>query len=115
MQVAEGLHFLHAQANQIHRGISPEAICVTAAGAWKLAGFGFAVLSDFGSSNPADMSFDYSDSSASLTAQALKVLSCACNLAPTALKCYALRPLHYQLLALYPYLPLGSLYIHTCS
>ena len=73
MQVAEGLHFLHSQANQIHRGISPEAMCVTAGGAWKLAGFGFAVLADFGSNSPADMSFDYSDSSTCLTAQAVKV------------------------------------------
>lgn len=73
MQVAEGLHFLHSQGNQIHRGISPEAICVTAGGAWKLAGFGFAVLADFGSNSPAEMSFDYSESSSSLPAQALKV------------------------------------------
>lgn len=73
LQVAEGMHFLHTQANQIHRGISPEAICVTAGGAWKLSSFGFAVLAEFGSSSPADMSFDYSDSGNCLTAQALKV------------------------------------------
>ena len=72
-QVADGLHFLHTQANQIHRGISPEAICITAAGAWKLAGFGFAMLADFGNTNPAEAAFDYGDSSASLAAQSLKV------------------------------------------
>lgn len=82
IQVADGLHFLHTQANQIHRGISPEAICITAAGAWKLAGFGFAMLADFGNTNPAEAAFDYGDSSASLAAQSLKVhphaaLSCA--------------------------------------
>ena len=76
MQVAEGLHFLHSQANQIHRGISPEAICVTGGGAWKLAGFGFAVLADFSSNSPADVSFDYSDSSSNFIAQALKVHCC---------------------------------------
>lgn len=72
LQVADGLHFLHTQANQIHRGISPEAICITAAGAWKLAGFGFAMLSDFGNTSPAEAAFDYGDSSASLAAQSLK-------------------------------------------
>ena len=72
-QVAEGLHFLHTQANQIHRGISPEAICITGAGAWKLAGFGFAMLAEFGNSNPAEATFDYGDSSTSIAAQALKV------------------------------------------
>ncbi|KAL3160085.1 hypothetical protein ABBQ32_010866 [Trebouxia sp. C0010 RCD-2024] len=72
LQVADGLHFLHTQANQIHRGISPEAICITAAGAWKLAGFGFAMLADFGNTNPAEAAFDYGDSSASLAAQSLK-------------------------------------------
>lgn len=73
LQVADGLHFLHTQANQIHRGISPEAMCITAGGAWKLAGFGFAMLAEFGNSNPAEAAFDYSDSSNSLAAQALKV------------------------------------------
>ncbi|KAA6417121.1 MAG: kinase family, partial [Trebouxia sp. A1-2] len=69
--VADGLHFLHSQANLIHRGISPEAICITAGGAWKLAGFGFAMLAEFGNSNPAEAAFDYSDSSNCL-AQALR-------------------------------------------
>lgn len=71
--MADGLHFLHTQANQIHRGISPEAICITAAGAWKLAGFGFAMLAEFGNTNPAEAAFDYTGSSTSLAAQALKV------------------------------------------
>ena len=71
--MADGLHFLHSQANQIHRGISPEAICITAGGAWKLAGFGFAMLAEFGNSNPAEATFDYSDSSNCL-AQALRVV-----------------------------------------
>ena len=72
LQVADGLHFLHTQANQIHRNISPEAICITGSGAWKLADFGFAMLAEFGNSNPAEAAFDYSDSASSLTAQALK-------------------------------------------
>lgn len=71
--MADGLHFLHSQANQIHRGISPEAICITAGGAWKLAGFGFAMLAEFGDSNPAEAAFDYSDSSNGL-AQSLRVV-----------------------------------------
>lgn len=73
LQVADGLHFLHTQANQIHRSISPETMCITASGAWKLAGFGLAMLAEFGSSNPAEAAFDYSDSSSSVAAQALKV------------------------------------------
>ncbi|KAL0038526.1 hypothetical protein WJX77_009542 [Trebouxia sp. C0004] len=71
LQVADGLHFLHSQANQIHRGISPEAICITAGGAWKLAGFGFAMLAEFSNSNPAEAAFDYSDTSNCL-AQSLR-------------------------------------------
>ena len=71
--MADGLHFLHSQANQIHRGISPEAICITAGGAWKLAGFGFAMMAEFGNSNPAEAAFDYSDSSNGL-AQSLRVV-----------------------------------------
>lgn len=49
-------------------------MCITAGGAWKLAGFGFAMLAEFGNSNPAEAAFDYSDSSNSLAAQALKVI-----------------------------------------
>ncbi|CAM6090431.1 unnamed protein product [Calypogeia fissa] len=43
LQLAETLGFLHNNAHLIHRGISPEAVYITASGAWKLAGFGFAV------------------------------------------------------------------------
>ncbi|XP_014493861.1 SCY1-like protein 2 [Vigna radiata var. radiata] len=43
LQIAESLDFLHNQAHLIHRAIAPENILITLSGAWKLAGFGFAV------------------------------------------------------------------------
>ncbi|KHN19409.1 SCY1-like protein 2 [Glycine soja] len=43
LQIAESLDFLHNHAHLIHRSISPENILITLSGAWKLAGFGFAV------------------------------------------------------------------------
>ncbi|RZB89935.1 SCY1-like protein 2 isoform C [Glycine soja] len=43
LQIAESLDFLHNHAHLLHRAISPENILITLSGAWKLAGFGFAV------------------------------------------------------------------------
>jgi SCY1-like protein 2 len=43
LQLAESLSFLHTNARLIHCAISPESVYITASGAWKLAGFGFAV------------------------------------------------------------------------
>ncbi|XP_061339411.1 SCY1-like protein 2 A [Gastrolobium bilobum] len=43
LQMAESLDFLHNHAHLIHRAISPENILITLSGAWKLAGFGFAI------------------------------------------------------------------------
>ncbi|KAL2326517.1 hypothetical protein Fmac_025575 [Flemingia macrophylla] len=45
LQIAESLDFLHNHAHLIHRAISPENILITLSGAWKLAGFGFAISS----------------------------------------------------------------------
>lgn len=36
-QVADTLHFLHAEANLIHSGLCPAAVLLTGGGAWKLA------------------------------------------------------------------------------
>ena len=38
MQVADGLHFLHTEANLVHRTLCPHTIFITAMGAWKLGG-----------------------------------------------------------------------------
>ncbi|CAO2834419.1 unnamed protein product [Amaranthus hypochondriacus] len=46
LQVAESLEFLHNNARLVHRAISPESVLITANGAWKLGGFGFAISSD---------------------------------------------------------------------
>lgn len=43
MQIAEGLTFLHNDVKMLHRNISPESIIVNKNGAWKIAGFDFAV------------------------------------------------------------------------
>ncbi|XP_044511979.1 SCY1-like protein 2 [Mangifera indica] len=46
LQIAESLDFLHSNAHLIHRAISPENVLITSSGAWKLAGFGFAISTD---------------------------------------------------------------------
>ncbi|KAG2436950.1 hypothetical protein HXX76_006466 [Chlamydomonas incerta] len=43
LAVAESLTFLHSAAKLAHCGLSPQTVVVAADGAWKLAGFGFAV------------------------------------------------------------------------
>lgn len=50
LQIAESLDFLHSNASLIHRAISPENVYITSSGAWKLAGFGFAIPIDQASS-----------------------------------------------------------------
>lgn len=40
--MADGLHFLHTEANQVHRALCPHTICITAMGAWKLGGLSLA-------------------------------------------------------------------------
>lgn len=37
-QVADGLHFLHTEANQVHRALCPHTVFITTMGAWKLGG-----------------------------------------------------------------------------
>jgi len=43
LQIADALHFLHHDAGIIHRSVSPESIIISKTGAWKLAGFRFAM------------------------------------------------------------------------
>mmetsp|Transcript_22910 Transcript_22910/g.58463 ORF Transcript_22910/g.58463 Transcript_22910/m.58463 type:complete len:1024 (-) Transcript_22910:213-3284(-) len=45
--VADTLAFLHGEAGLAHCGLSPQVIMITAEGAWKLAGFSFAVATDY--------------------------------------------------------------------
>ncbi|KAH0463244.1 hypothetical protein IEQ34_007826 [Dendrobium chrysotoxum] len=60
LQIAESLDFLHNNAHLIHRAISPETVFITATGAWKLGGFGFAIPTDQASSGlTATQTFHY--------------------------------------------------------
>lgn len=62
LQIAESLNFLHSNAHLIHRAISPENVLITSNGAWKLAGFGFAIPADQTSSDMATMqAFHYAE------------------------------------------------------
>ncbi|GFQ00654.1 scy1-like protein 2 [Phtheirospermum japonicum] len=62
LQIAETLDFLHNNARLIHRAISPETVLITANGAWKLGGFGFAISSTDQSNDSAGMqSFHYAE------------------------------------------------------
>jgi hypothetical protein len=40
--VADGLHFLHGEASQVHRALCPHAVIITSMGAWKLGGLALA-------------------------------------------------------------------------
>ena len=64
MQVADGLQFLHHEANLVHRGVSPGVVMLTAAGAWKLAGLGLAARAQFGAGSDSAVvkPFSYSNS-----------------------------------------------------
>uniref|UniRef100_A0A0N5AAP7 Protein kinase domain-containing protein n=1 Tax=Syphacia muris TaxID=451379 RepID=A0A0N5AAP7_9BILA len=42
-QLAEALSFLHFDVHMLHRNICPESVVISSKGAWKLAGFEFAV------------------------------------------------------------------------
>ncbi|KAK7313970.1 hypothetical protein VNO77_39177 [Canavalia gladiata] len=62
LQIAESLDFLHNHAHLIHRAISPENILITLSGAWKLAGFGFAISATRTSGDSSNLpSFHYAE------------------------------------------------------
>ena len=72
LQIAEGLQFLHADANLVHRNVCPETVVLTESGSWKLSGLGFAMMAHFGS-GAASVAFDYASGSVSQTGLAGKV------------------------------------------
>lgn len=59
LQVAEALHFLNAEAGIVHGAVSPGNLLISHSGAWKLAGFEFAMPLDY--SNKHAQQYDYSD------------------------------------------------------
>lgn len=61
LQLAESLDFLHNNARLIHRAISPESVLITANGAWKLGGFGFAITADQAASGSNVQAFHYAE------------------------------------------------------
>ena len=70
VQIADGLQFLHHEANLVHRGLSPGAVLLTAGGAWKLAGLALAVRAQFGNSDDAAVKpFDFGNPSPPLYLQ----------------------------------------------
>ena len=86
LQIAEGLQFLHADANLVHRNVCPETVVLTESGSWKLSGLGFAMMAHFGS-GAASVAFDYASGSMSQTGLAGKVRlrlmglpPCTCNI-----------------------------------
>ncbi len=72
LQIAEGLQFLHADANLVHRNVCPETVVLTESGSWKLSGLGFAMMAHFGS-GAASVAFDYASGSMSQVGLAGKV------------------------------------------
>ncbi|GER27609.1 kinase family protein [Striga asiatica] len=61
LQIAETLDFLHNNARLIHRALSPETVLITANGAWKLGGFGFAISTDQANDSASMQAFHYAE------------------------------------------------------
>ena len=57
LQVSEGLAFLHDSAKMLHRNISPEAIVINEAGAWKICGFEYCLANSAGPGQEPSWSF----------------------------------------------------------
>lgn len=47
LQIAEGLNFLHTEANTVHCGLSPSSMFLTPGGVWKVGCFAFARTAEF--------------------------------------------------------------------
>lgn len=58
MHVTETLTFLHNDAGITHCGLCPHVIMITSEGAWKLAGFTFAITAATAATAP---TYSYSD------------------------------------------------------
>ncbi|KAK9813184.1 hypothetical protein WJX72_010231 [[Myrmecia] bisecta] len=59
LQVTETLQFLHTEAGLVHRALGPDCIYITSTGAWKLAGFGHSIVTQFRSAE--GQTFDFSN------------------------------------------------------
>ena len=57
LQISEGLAFLHDSAKMLHRNISPEAILINEAGAWKICGFEYCLANSAGPGQEPSWSF----------------------------------------------------------
>ena len=57
LQISEGLAFLHDSAKMLHRNISPEAIVINEAGAWKICGFEYCLANSAGPGQEPSWSF----------------------------------------------------------
>mmetsp|Transcript_17828 Transcript_17828/g.53724 ORF Transcript_17828/g.53724 Transcript_17828/m.53724 type:complete len:813 (+) Transcript_17828:225-2663(+) len=70
LQIADTLHFLHAEANLIHSGLCPDAVLLTGGGAWKLASLAHTTQVEYAVGDGEARTFDYSDSSDAARLQA---------------------------------------------
>ena len=73
--MADGLTFLAADANLVHRALCPATIFITAAGAWKLGGLGLSIPAHLTAGHGAATAFDFMHSGALRVRQAVSLRS----------------------------------------
>lgn len=60
LQIAEGLNFLHTEANTVHCGLTPSSMFMTPGGVWKIGCFAFARTAEFSANMEVNATrFDY--------------------------------------------------------
>lgn len=73
VQVADALHFLHAEASLVHCAIAPPSVVITVQGSWKLCGLALATKESFNSSDAHAHRFDFGNSAQPLWRQLTQV------------------------------------------
>lgn len=60
LQIAEGINFLHTEANTVHCGLTPSSMFMTPGGVWKIGCFAFARTAEFSANMEGNAThFDY--------------------------------------------------------
>ena len=89
-QVADGLHFLHTEANQVHRALCPHTVFITAMGAWKLGGLSLACPSFITAETAGVVPVSYRDPSMERFLRWQQVIPCMATLhTPEKIACEA--------------------------
>ena len=78
-QVADALHFLHAEASLVHCALAPPAVIITAQGSWKLCGLALATRESFSTAEVVSQRFDYSNPAVPLWRQLTQVTHPRCT------------------------------------